>query len=157
MTIRALRSRLRPTSAAKPCLPTRWVGRLESDDHGWTLIELLVVLSLILILTSMAMTQYRNSILRAKEASLHSDLFLMRDAIDQYYADKGKYPESLDALVTEHYLRAIPNDPITGAAGTWETVQADPEIGTLSSAVGIYNVKSGSRDTSLEGTPYSDW
>src|SRR4051812_341740 len=82
-------------------------------DHGWTLIELLVVLSLIMILASLALTQYRNAIVQAKEAAMRSDLFLMRDAIDQYYADKGKYPESLDALVSEHYLRVIPKDPIT--------------------------------------------
>src|SRR5215467_10645621 len=87
------------------------LGPSSSEDRGWTLIELMVVLSLILILTSLAMTQYRNSIQSAKEAALHNDLFLMRDAIDQYYADKGKYPDSLDTLVSEHYIRAIPNDP----------------------------------------------
>src|SRR6187401_2287035 len=93
-------------------------------DNGWTLIEMLVVLSLIMILSSLALTRYRKSILTAKEASLRSDLFQLRDAIDQYYADKGKYPESLDALVSDHYIRAIPKDPITSATDTWQTVPA---------------------------------
>src|SRR5690606_40332721 len=75
-------------------------------DGGWTLVELLVVLSIILILASLAMLQHRNSITLAKEAALRSNLFIMREAIDQYYADKGKYPESLGTLVTERYLRS---------------------------------------------------
>src|SRR5262245_5872542 len=81
--------------------------RRSGSDGGWTLIELLIVLSLILILTSMALTQYSNSITRTKEAALASDLYLMRDAIDQYYADKGKYPDSLQTLVSEHYIRQV--------------------------------------------------
>ena len=82
-------------------------------DEGWTLIELLVVVTLILLLASMTLVQYRNSITRAKEATLKSDLLIMRDAIDQYYADKGRYPESLQTLVSEQYLRDIPRDPFT--------------------------------------------
>ena len=127
-------------------------------DDGWTLIEMLVVLSLIMILSSLALTTYRNSIVTAKEASLRSDLFQMRDAIDQYYADKGKYPESLDTLVSEHYLRAIPKDPITNATDTWQTEPAEQDAGAVSSApAGIYNVKSGSPDMGLDGSPYSDY
>ena len=131
--------------------------RAARQEAGWTLIELLVVLSIILILTSLAMTQYRNSIQLAKEAALRSDLYLMRDAIDQYYADKGKYPESLDTLVTERYLRAIPKDPITNATDTWQTVPAEKESGAVSSTAGIYNVKSGSPDAAIDGTRYADW
>ena len=126
-------------------------------ETGWTLIELLVVLSLIMILASVALTQYRNSILSAKEAVLHSNLTQMREAIDQYYADKGKYPDSLDALVSERYLRAVPKDPITGESETWQTVQADPEPGSVSASAGIYDVKSGSNDTALDGSRYADW
>lgn len=129
-----------------------WTGHA-----GWTLIELLVVLSIILILTAMALTQYRNSILQAKEAALRSDLYLMRDAIDQYYADKGRYPETLDALVTERYLRTVPKDPITNETDTWRTVPAERESGSLSAAAGIYDVKSGSQDTAIDGTRYADW
>ena len=128
-----------------------------SHDHGWTLIELMVVLSLVMILASLALTQYRNSVRQAKEAALKSNLFLMREAIDQYYADKGKYPESLDTLVSERYLRAIPKDPITDATDSWQTVQADPEPGSLSASAGIYDVKSGSNDSALDGSRYADW
>ena len=129
----------------------------RNREDGWTLIELLVVLTIILILAAMALTQYRNSVQHAKEAALKSDLYLMRDAIDQYYADKGKYPESLDALVTDRYLRAIPRDPITSTTETWQTVQAERDAGSVASAAGIIDVKSGSPDTALDGTPYAEW
>ena len=140
-------------------MSTNRLNTLPTDrsDGGWTLIELLVVISLIMILASMALVQYRNSITAAKEATLRSQLFIMRDAIDQYYADKGKYPDSLDALVSEHYLRAIPKDPVTNATDTWQTTQADPEPGSVSASTGIYEVKSGSPDTALDGSKYSDW
>jgi len=137
------------------------VGRIlhgrRRADGGWTLIELLVVLSLIMILASLAMLQHRNSITTAKEAALRSNLFIMREAIDQYYADKAKYPESLSTLVTERYLRAIPKDPLTDSTDTWQTTQADTEPGMLSTQAGIYNVKSGSPDTALDGSRYADW
>src|SRR3990172_5120814 len=90
-------------------------------DQGWTLVELLVVISLIMILASMALVQYRNSITFAKEATLRGQLFQMRDAIDQYYADKGKYPDSLQTLVSEGYLRSVPRDPFTTSSDTWQT------------------------------------
>jgi len=119
---------------------------------------LLVVLSLIMILSSLALTTYRNSILTAKEAALRSDLFQLRDAIDQYYADKGKYPEALDTLVSERYIRAVPKDPITSATDTWQTVPAEQDAGAVSSSsAGIYDVKSGSPDTALDGSAYQDW
>src|ERR1044072_2284990 len=121
-------------------------------DAGWTLIELLVVLSIILILAAMALTQYRNSVQYAKEAALRSDLFLMKDAIDQYYADKGKYPETLDTLVSERYLRAIPKDPITNSTDTWQTVQAERDAGSVQSTAGIFDVKSGAGETALDGS-----
>jgi general secretion pathway protein G len=129
----------------------------RNRDDGWTLIELLVVLSIILILAAMALTQYRNSVQHAREAALKSDLYLMRDAIDQYYADKGKYPETLDTLVTERYLRAIPRDPFTLTTDTWQTVQAERDAGSVSSAAGIIDVKSGSPDTALDGSRYAEW
>ena len=131
--------------------------RRRAADRGWTLIELLVVISLVMILASLALTQYRNAVRSAKEAALRSDLFLMREAIDQFYADKGKYPDSLDALVSERYLRAVPKDPITDQTDSWQTVQADPEPGSVSASAGIYDVKSGSNDTALDGSRYADW
>jgi general secretion pathway protein G len=132
----------------------RLVGR---QDQGWTLIELLVVVTLIMLLASMTLVQYRNSITSAKEATLKSDLLLMRDAIDQYYADKGRYPESLQTLVSEQYLRDIPRDPFTDSKDTWQTVPADPEPGNVSASAGIFDVKSGSELSSLTGTRYAEW
>ena len=126
-------------------------------DGGFTLIELLIVIALITILATMGVVQYRNSVQSAKEATLRTDLFRMRDAIDQYYADKAKYPASLDALVSDGYMRAIPEDPITKSADTWQTVPAEPEPGNTSSDPGIYNIKSGAPGTGLDGTSYSDW
>jgi prepilin-type N-terminal cleavage/methylation domain-containing protein len=127
------------------------------SDRGFTLIELLVVISMIAILAAMGVVQYRNSIRRTEEAVLKKDLFEMRDVIDQYYADKGKYPSSLDALVSDGYMRKIPVDPITKSADTWETVPAEADPANPSAEPGIYNVKSGAPGTSLEGTPYSDF
>jgi len=126
-------------------------------DGGFTLIELLIVITLITILATMGVVQYRNSIQASKEAVLHTDLFRMRDAIDQYYADKAKYPASLDALVSDGYMRAIPEDPMTKSADTWQTVPAEPEPGNASTEPGIYNIKSGAPGTGLDGTSYSDW
>lgn len=126
-------------------------------DSGWTLIELLVVLSIIMILASIGLVLYRNSVQAAREAALKSNLFIMREAIDQHYADKGEYPESLDTLVTASYLRAIPIDPITESSTTWQTVPAPAEPGSLRTTAGIYDVKSGAQGTALDGTAYSDW
>ena len=120
------------------------------------MIELLVVLSLIVILASMGMSQYHSSVVYAKESTLHEDLFRMRDAIDQYYADKGQYPSTLDALVSEHYMRAIPVDPFTKSNTTWQTVPAEPDPNNPTAEPGVYNVKSGSDETALDGSRYSD-
>lgn len=127
------------------------------SDGGWTLIELLVVLSLILILVSLAMNQYRMSIRAAEEATLRSNLYRMRDAIDQYYADKGQYPASIQTLVTDGYLRAVPMDTITRSTETWTTVPAEPDPSRPTSDPGIYDVKSGSDAISISGTRYADW
>ena len=124
---------------------------------GFTLIELLVVISLISILAAMAVVQYRNSIDRTKEATLKTNLFRMRDAIDQYYADKGRYPASLDALVSDQYLRRIPEDPFTKSADTWQTVPAEPDPGSPSADPGIYDIKSGAQGQALDGSSFADW
>jgi general secretion pathway protein G len=127
------------------------------SQSGFTLIELLIVIALITILASMGLVQYRNSVQSAKESVLKTDLFRMRDAIDQYYADKTKYPASLDALVTDGYMRKIPEDPITKSSDTWQTVPAEPDPGSPSAEPGIYNVKSGAPGTGLDGSSYSEW
>ena len=125
--------------------------------RGFTLIELLVVISMISILAAMGVVQYRNSVQRTKETTLKKDLFEIRDVIDQYYADKGKYPSSLDALVSDGYLRKIPIDPITNSADTWETVPAEADPSNPSAEPGIYNIKSGAPGTALDGTAYSEF
>ena len=127
------------------------------NSRGFTLIELLVVISMISILAAMGMVQYKNSVRRTQEVTLKHDLFQMRDAIDQYYADKGKYPASLDSLVSDGYIRKIPDDPITQSSTTWTTVPAEPDPGNPSAEAGIYDVKSGAQGTSLDGSNYSDW
>ena len=124
---------------------------------GFTLIELMIVLTLVVVLATMGMTQYRSSVLYARKATLKEDLFRMRDAIDQYYADKGQYPASLDALVSEHYLRAIPKDPMTNSDTSWQTVPAEPDPNNPTAEAGVYDVKSGSDETALDGSKYSDW
>jgi general secretion pathway protein G len=124
---------------------------------GFTLIELLVVLSIMIILATVALAQYKNSVIHAKEAVLKDDLFKMRDAIDQYYADKGKYPESLDALVSEGYVRKLPDDPITNASSSWQTVLAEPDPANPTAQPGISDVKSGSDAIALDGSKYAEW
>jgi general secretion pathway protein G len=132
-------------------------ARPRERASGFTLIELLIVIALITILATMGIVQYRNSIQSTREAVLRTDLFRMRDAIDQYYADKTKYPASLDALVTDGYMRKIPEDPITKSTDTWQIVPAEPDPANPSSDPGIYNVKSGAEGTGLDGAPYSDY
>jgi general secretion pathway protein G len=126
-------------------------------SRGFTMIELLVVIALISILASMAIVQYRNSVQSAREATLANDLFRMRDAIDQYYADKNKYPSSLDALVSDGYLRKIPEDPFTKSADTWQTDPAEPDPSNPSAEPGVYNVKSGAQGQAQDGRAYADF
>jgi len=117
----------------------------------------MVVMALIVVIAGIAMASYRNSVTLAQEAVLAEDLFRMRDAIDQYYADKNKYPATLEALVSEGYLRAIPQDPFTKATDTWQEIPAEPDPNNPSGESGVYNVKSGSDRVSMKGTPYNEW
>ncbi len=125
--------------------------------NGFTMIELLVVMTVIVLLASMGMVQYRNSVRRAEEAVLKENLFRMRDAMDQFYADKNKWPNDLSELVSEGYIREIPEDPITNSKDTWRTEQAEPDANNPASTGGIDNVFSGSEESALDGSKYSEW
>src|SRR6476620_583961 len=126
-------------------------------QNGFTLIELLIVIALISILATMGVVQYKNSVNSTKEAVLHTDLYRMRDAIDQYYADKNKYPASLDVLVSDGYMRKIPEDPMTKSTDTWQTIPAEPDPSNPSAEPGIYDVKSGAPGTALDGRSFADF
>ncbi len=134
--------------------PRTWTWR---TDAGFTLMEIMIVMALIVTLAGVGVTMYGNSVRRAKEATLKEDLFRLRDALDQYYADKNKYPSSLDELVSDKYLRAVPVDPFTASAETWQTTMSELEPGNVAAEPGIYDVKSGSDQLSLDGTPYANW
>lgn len=130
---------------------------MRKSESGFTLIEVLIVVTLLVILASMGMVQYQNSVQRAREAVLKEDLFRMRDAIDQYYADKNSYPAGLQDLVSSGYMREVPEDPMTRSRDTWQTTPAEPDPNNPASQAGVYDVKSGSEATALDGTRYSDW
>jgi general secretion pathway protein G len=129
----------------------------SSKFRGFTLIEVLIVITLVTILASVGLATYTNSVRRSREAVLREDLFRMRDAIDQYYADKNKYPSALQDLVSDGYLREIPKDPITDSADTWQTINAESDPANAAQEPGIFNIKSGSEETSMDGTKYSEW
>ncbi|MBI3771687.1 MAG: prepilin-type N-terminal cleavage/methylation domain-containing protein [Gammaproteobacteria bacterium] len=125
---------------------------IRKNDSGFTLIELLVVMTIIATLLSIALPRYFNSLDNAKEVTLKQDLAQMRDAIDKFYSDTGKYPQTLDELVEKKYLRAIPPDPITETIDSWLT--AAPEDSTMDE---VFNVSSGAEGTARDGTLYSEW
>ena len=136
--------------------PSIATGKWRSS-RGFTIIELMVVMTIIVTLATIAMVQYRQSIQMAREAVLKDDLFKMRDAIDQYYADKTQYPATLDDLVTAGYLRSVPKDPITNAVDSWQSVPSEPDPNNPSATPGVYDVKSGSDQTAIDGSRYADW
>lgn len=129
---------------------------LLRPKEGFTLIELITVVAIMGVLVAIALPNYKVSIIQAKEAVLREDLYRFRDLIDQYFADKGRYPESLEALVSEGYLRKIPNDPMTRQPN-WELELAEPDPDNPDEQPGIYDVHSASTAVSLDGTPYSEW
>ncbi len=138
---------------------------MRSRQRGFTLLELIVVVTIIGILATIALPALKNVPTRAQEGVLLTDLMTFRDVIDQYYADHGNYPPSLEALVEEGYLRRIPIDPVTKSADTWvpifeefddESVPAETDL-PEDGQPGISDVRSGSDRLSLDGTPYSEW
>lgn len=124
----------------------------RSEHSGFTLIELLVVMAILAMLLTLAMPRYFNSVEKSREVALRQDLAVMREAIDKYYGDTGRYPESLDELAAKKYLRAVAPDPITDSAATWIVVPPEnPEKG------GVYDVRSGAQGKARDGTAYKEW
>ena len=125
--------------------------------RGFTFVELMVVITIITILMSMAIPIYNRSIIRAKESVLKSNLMTLRTVIDNYTYDKQKAPQQLQDLVSEGYLQKIPMDPMVGNNQSWRTIMEDAAQSVNQSEPGIFDVKSGSDKTGLDGTPYADW
>jgi general secretion pathway protein G len=131
----------------------------EFREKGFTLIELIIVITLIGILVGLGLPQFKNAVKRARETTLKENLFTLRKLINQYYVDKGKYPQSLQTLVDEEYLFRIPPDPITKSTDTWVEIPQTMTIEEMTTGTmpGIMDVQSGSDEISLEGTVYNTW
>ena len=128
-------------------------GRLKTA--GFTLLELMIVISIIIILAAITLPQYQKTIMHTREAVLRDDLRRMRGLIDQFAADKGRLPQSLDEIVSEGYMREVPLDPFTGQKDWAVTTGEDPN--SLEGQTGITDIHSNSAETSTEGTPYNEW
>lgn len=123
--------------------------------RGFTLMELLLVLMLIALLASLVMPVVTGSVHRARESTLKENLFTMRKALDDYYADNGGYPAELELLVQKRYLRKIPTDPVTERRDSWTLVRADDD--GQGKGGGIIDVRSGSEEKDANGVPYKEW
>ena len=130
---------------------------IRNGKHGYTLVEILIVLTIISILVSVAVPLYQKAILRTRETVLKNNLFSIRTVIDEYTYDKQKAPQTLQDLVTEGYLRQIPEDSMTKSNQTWKVIMEDALTMVSQQEPGIFDVRSGSDKISLEGTPYSEW
>jgi general secretion pathway protein G len=128
------------------------VASPTATGSGFTLIELLIVMSVLAILLTLVIPRYYTSIDKTKEAVLHENLLLMRESLDKYYGDNGKYPESLEDLVKKKYLRSVPVDPITDSVDTWVIVAPEEQ-----DKGAVYDVKSGAPGMGINGSAYKDW
>lgn len=126
--------------------------RLNRQKSGFTLIELLVVMAVIATLLTLASPRYFASLEKSKEAVLRANLTLMRQTLDKYHGDKGRYPDALDELVVSKYLRSVPADPITQSSATWIIVPPDPPA-----VGGVYDVRSGAKGIARDGSAYGEW
>ena len=122
-------------------------------ERGFTLMELMVVMAIIASLLTLAMPRYFHSVERSKEAVLRQNLAIMRDAIDKFLADRGRYPATLEELAEKRYLRKVPPDPITDSSATWVIV-APPDA---DAGAGVYDVRSGAPGNSLDGEAFESW
>jgi len=129
----------------------------KKTEKGFTLIELLIVMSIIGILASIVVPNYQRNLIKAREAVLMEDLYQMRRAIDAYFADNIRYPESLEDLVDSKYLRGIPQDPFTQTSDSWEEIPPTPTLEGDIAEGGMEDVRSGSDLIGLNGIPYRDW
>jgi general secretion pathway protein G len=156
-TVTGKTSKQKAVSSEQSLEPTRLLTAHRSllTAQGFTLLELMIVISIIIILVSVALPQYQKTIMHARETILRYDLDTMRKLIDQYSADKGKLPQSLDDLVTAGYMRELPKDPITDNKD-WNIVTGDDPYST-EGGTGITDVHSSSSDVGTDGTPYSEW
>lgn len=134
----------------------RVIGRVRRSA-GFTLVELIIVLTIVSIILTLAIPVYQKSLVRARETVLKNNLFTLRTVIDEYTYDKQKAPQDLRDLVDAGYLRSIPLDPMTGRNDTWRVEMEDSLASVNQTEPGIYDVKSGSENKSLEGTPYREW
>jgi len=124
---------------------------------GYTLIELIIVMAIISILLATAVPMYQKSLVRTKESLLKNNLFTLRTVIDEYTFDKQKAPQTLQDLVDQGYLRGVPLDPMTGSTDSWRVIMEDSVSTVDQTQPGVYDVRSGSDQKSLEGTPYAEW
>jgi general secretion pathway protein G len=133
-----------------PC--NRCPARRPAGARGFTLIELLVVMAVLAVLLTLAVPRYFGSVEKSKETVLRENLVLVRDALDKFYTDNGKYPAALEDLVAKKYLRRVPVDPITDSSVSWIVIAPDdPDKGA------IFDIKSGAPGVGSDGTPYRDW
>lgn len=132
-------------------------GKFKAIKRGFTLVELMVVMAIIALLMALALPRYFNHLASSRETILKQDLAVMRDAIDKYHADRGRYPNSLDELVSARYLRALPVDPITERNDTWQAVAPSANEAGESETGELYDIKSGAPGTARDGSAYADW